>query len=119
LLGLSVYPGSALYLGYTAALAVSGDPWHDAQNNTIAVTCRRTTASKRAGRTSAHLGVPWHAERQRWTGNIQVNGKAKYLTRFKDELAASDAYQAEKARLVTVYPALSCDRPAPDECQGY
>jgi len=76
---------------------------------------RRTTASNRAGRTSEHLGVSWDAKRQRWTANIRVDGKPKYLGRFKDELAASEAYQAEKARLLAAHPALGCEGPVPDK----
>jgi hypothetical protein len=42
--------------------------------------------------TSKFVGVSWHAERHRWQVQIQVDGQARFLGHFRDEVAAAITY---------------------------
>lgn len=44
-------------------------------------------------RSSQYKGVSWHKVCKKWTAQIIINGKLKYLGSFKCELEASEAYQ--------------------------
>lgn len=48
---------------------------------------------------SGLLGVTWIESRQRWGATIDVDGKRKYLGRFKTPEEAHAAYMAAKAEL--------------------
>lgn len=47
---------------------------------------------RRLGTTSRHKGVSWQQDRQRWVAYIHVNGKTRFLGRFKTEESAALAY---------------------------
>lgn len=49
--------------------------------------------------TSGHLGVCWHAQRQRWTAQIHTRGKNHYLGLFEDIEEAVAARKAAEAKL--------------------
>lgn len=44
--------------------------------------------------TSQYKGVHWRAARRRWEVLIMVDGKQRYIGRFKDEIEAAHAYDA-------------------------
>jgi hypothetical protein len=52
------------------------------------------------GRTSAHRGVSWLKERNRWEAYVQINGKKRRLGRFVSETEAAEAARAARARLM-------------------
>lgn len=60
---------------------------------------QRENASKDRKGNSKYTGVCWHSRDKIWQTNIRINGKLKYLGRFKTELEASKAYQNELAYL--------------------
>jgi HNH endonuclease len=47
----------------------------------------------RIGRTSMHRGVSWDSTRQRWIAYITVDGRRKYIGRFRHEADAAAAAQ--------------------------
>lgn len=42
--------------------------------------------------TSKYLGVSWHKKKSSWCAQISINGKTKYLGKFKSEQDAAKAY---------------------------
>ena len=44
-------------------------------------------------KTSKYIGVNWKKQNKKWRAAIKINGKAKHLGYFDDELEASNAYQ--------------------------
>jgi len=46
---------------------------------------------------SHHIGVSWQPSRKRWLASITVDGKTRYIGRFKTEEEAAAAYWEAKA----------------------
>ena len=51
------------------------------------------------GSSSKYTGVSWHNRDNKWTAQIMINGKKKYLGRFACELKAAYAYQTALNKL--------------------
>lgn len=68
-------------------------------SNLQLVTNRYNASKDKKGGTSKYTGVSWNKERNKWISEIKINGKRKYLGRFKCELAAAVAYQKELIKL--------------------
>jgi len=49
---------------------------------------------------SKYTGVCWDKSRSKWISMIQINGKRKYLGRYKTELDANNAYRNELFKLI-------------------
>ena len=43
---------------------------------------------------SKYKGVSWRIRDKRWSANIQINSRSKFLGLFRDEIAAARAYDA-------------------------
>ena len=54
------------------------------------------------GSSSAYLGVSFRKDVNKWLAAITVRGQRHYLGFYKEELAASQAYQTAKQRLHTI-----------------
>lgn len=66
-------------------------------SNIQLVTTRYNTSKDRSGGTSKYVGV--RRKGSKWQSEIRINGKKKYLGRFKEEYTASIAYQTALAKL--------------------
>jgi len=53
----------------------------------------RENLSKDKNGSSKYVGVRWDKERNKWASQICINGKQKFLGRFKEEIDAHLAYQ--------------------------
>jgi hypothetical protein len=62
-------------------------------NNLQVITVRENTSKDRCNYTSDYVGVSWDKKCKKWRSQIYINGKQKYLGRYKSELEASIAYQ--------------------------
>lgn len=54
---------------------------------------RENTSKDRKNGSSKYTGVYWDKINKNWRSTIRINGKLKYLGRFKNEIEASNAYQ--------------------------
>lgn len=61
-------------------------------------TARHNTSKDRKG-SSKYTGVSWYKRSSKWTAQIQINGKLKYLGAFTNEIEASNAYQQSIKKL--------------------
>jgi hypothetical protein len=52
------------------------------------------------GRSSAHRGVSWNTQKQRWHAYTHVSGKTHHLGYFESEDEAAEAARAGRARLL-------------------
>jgi len=59
------------------------------------VTARENSNHKHLSSSSQFTGVSWHKRNKKWTAQIWINGKLKFLGLFTCELEASNAYQKE------------------------
>jgi hypothetical protein len=78
---------------------VNGDPLDNRRVNLRLATARQNNQGfrrKRAGATSQYRGVSWYARKQRWIGQIKVDGRG-YTKECKTEYEAALWYN-EKAR---------------------
>ena len=70
---------------------------HDRTNNLLSnleIISQRENANKKHLKSSSkYTGVCWDKTNQSWKSSIRINGKVKHLGTFKDELAASKAYE--------------------------
>ena len=57
------------------------------------VTARENCNKKHLKSTSRFTGVGWHKNVNKWTAQIYINGKLRYLGYFTNEIEASNAYQ--------------------------
>jgi hypothetical protein len=84
---------------------VNGDPLDCRRANLVVrTTAQRSRNARKMSRNSAgqpcssrFKGVYWATERKVWRARITVDGKARFLGRFHDEIAAAEAYD-EAAR---------------------
>ena len=65
---------------------------NDKLYNLQVITHRENTTKDKKG-SSKYTGVSWDKSYNKWVCYIQINGKNKYLGRFKNENKASQAYQ--------------------------
>lgn len=72
---------------------ISGDITDNSLNNLQLISQRENTAKNKKKGTSKYTGVSWSKGRSKWVASIQINGKAIFLGRFKEELEAHNAYQ--------------------------
>lgn len=66
--------------------------------NNLQITTQRHNCSKRhlsMNLTSKYVGVSYKKSKERWIATIWINNNKKYLGSFRDELSASEAYQAK------------------------
>ena len=70
---------------------------HDRTNNLLSnleIISQRENANKKHLKSSSkYTGVCWDKINKSWKSSIRINGKVKHLGIFKDELAASNAYE--------------------------
>jgi len=52
------------------------------------------------GGSSAHRGVSWSKQHQKWRAQVQVDGKNRHIGLFADELEASNAARSARERLM-------------------
>ena len=62
-------------------------------NNLEIVTTRENSNQKHLKSSSQYTGVSWDKNRNKWSSQIVINKKLKFLGRFINELEASEAYQ--------------------------
>jgi hypothetical protein len=62
-------------------------------NNLEIISQRENTNRKHLKSSSKYTGVCWDKINKSWKSSIRINGKIKHLGTFKDELAASNAYE--------------------------
>jgi len=62
-------------------------------NNLEIVTTRENANQKHLKSSSQYTGVSWDKNRNKWSSQIVINKKLKFLGRFINELDASEAYQ--------------------------
>ena len=70
---------------------------HNRTNNLLSnleiISQRENTNRKHLKSSSKYTGVCWDKTNKSWKSSIRINGKVKHLGTFKDELAASNAYE--------------------------
>jgi len=77
---------------------INGDKLDNSLDNLQLITQRLNSTKDRKRGTSKYIGVQWSEPRKKWKTTMIVNGKSKFLGRFKCELRAAVAYnQALKA----------------------
>lgn len=62
------------------------------KSNLRICTRRENLRNRRVLKTSCYKGVCWHKRTQKWTAQIRVNDRVKYLGVFTDEREAHQAY---------------------------
>lgn len=62
-------------------------------DNLEIVTMRENSYHRNIKKTSKYVGVNWNKRIKKWSANIHINSKIKYLGSFINELDASNAYQ--------------------------
>jgi hypothetical protein len=62
-------------------------------DNLEIVTTRENANQKHLKSSSQYTGVSWDKNRNKWSSQIVINKKLKFLGRFINELDASKAYQ--------------------------
>ena len=62
-------------------------------NNLEIVTTRENANQKHLKSSSQYTGVSWDKNRNKWSSQIVINKKLKFLGRFNNEIDASEAYQ--------------------------
>jgi len=72
---------------------INGDREDNRLENLRDVTLQenRKNMKKHKDNTSGHMGVVWDESRKKWQARIRVNGKDRYLGRFKDKDRAIEA----------------------------
>lgn len=86
------------------SLVVDHIDWNKLNNkvNNLQLITNRENASKdqfRHNRSSSFVGVYWDKRRGKWLSEIKIGDSKKYLGRFRNEIDASEAYQAELSKL--------------------
>jgi hypothetical protein len=73
---------------------INGVPSDNRICNLRLATARQNACNQRKqdGTTSAYKGVTWYKRKGKWMAQIRINGKAKHLGYFHDEMAAHMAY---------------------------
>jgi len=65
------------------------------------VTNRENSNRKHLKSSSIYTGVCWYKRDKKWSSQIRINGKLKYLGHFTDEIEASNAYQTALKQLAS------------------
>lgn len=73
------------------------DRWCNLREANFSENGQNRTVKKNSS--SGYLGVYYHKSRDRWCASIQVDGKEKFLGRFKDKEDAREAYCLAKSQL--------------------
>lgn len=75
---------------------IDGDGLNNRRSNLREATTAQNNRNQqsRAGSTSAYKGVSWCSSRDCWQVAIKAEGKARFIGRFHDEMAAALAYDA-------------------------
>ena len=60
----------------------------------------QTKSYKNRKTSSKYPGVRWDKGNKRWRGQIRIDGKAKHLGYFTDELEAAEAYQIALKKII-------------------
>lgn len=68
---------------------------------------QRNRNKQRNGKTSRFKGVFWDSSRSRWMSTIQVEGKTRYVGRFREEEDAGHAYDDAAIRAYGAYARLN------------
>ena len=71
---------------------IDNNPLNNELGN-LQIISQRENSSKDTKGSSQYTGVCWDKSRKKWLSCITINGKLKYLGRFKDETKAAEAYQ--------------------------
>lgn len=87
-----------LHYGYLPEMLdhIDGDRSNDRIENLRPATLGENSRNRKSAKNSSsqYLGVSWHKDSQKWTTNIYIDGKLKYLGRFTSEKKAALAYDA-------------------------
>lgn len=75
------------------------DKTNNKLDNLEIITARENSNRKHLKSSSKYVGVSWHKRVNKWSCQIVINKKLKFLGYFKDELEASKAYQKELENL--------------------
>ena len=73
---------------------IDNNPLNNNLYNLQLITQRENLSKDKKG-TSKHTGVSWNKKRNKWRGQIFINGKARHLGYFTNEKEAAQAYQNE------------------------
>jgi hypothetical protein len=74
---------------------IDNDKLNNSLNNLQVITQRQNTSKDKKNGTSKYTGVIYDKDRCRWRSEIYINGKLKYIGRFKTEEEAHFAYQKQ------------------------
>ncbi|MHC4387620.1 MAG: AP2/ERF family transcription factor [Planctomycetota bacterium] len=92
---------------------IDGNGLDNRKANLRAVTCAQNRwnsgKSRGAGR-SKYKGLAWDSRDRRWEVRISVNGKRKYIGRFKGEMEAARAYDGAAVKYHGRYASLNFER---------
>lgn len=90
-----------LIMGHRGVDHVNHNGLDNRRSNLRPATNSQNAANRRpyAGRSSRFKGVSWDKQKSRWFVLITVNGRRRYLGRFRDEEAAARAYDAAAREL--------------------
>lgn len=64
-------------------------------------TQRKNTNRKHCNSSSKYTGVSWQKNAKKWSCQMHINGKTKYLGLFECEIKASEAYQKKLKEILT------------------
>ena len=81
---------------------IDNNPLNNNLDNLQLISNRENLSKDKKGGHSKHIGVTWDYNAKKWRSSIYVNGKAKYLGIFIDELKAANAYQKELNNIVSI-----------------
>ena len=71
---------------------INGDGLDNRRENLRIVSHRENGQNRHERKTSKYPGVSWHKSRNKWSAQIRISGKLKYLGLFDDEWDAYKTY---------------------------
>ncbi|MCP4354360.1 MAG: hypothetical protein GY793_01765 [Proteobacteria bacterium] len=78
---------------------INNDRLNNKYSNLQLISNRENSSKDKSGGSSKYVGVSWNKQTNKWLASIRVNGKQKYLGRYKSEKIASAVYQYELDKL--------------------
>jgi len=75
------------------------NPSNNHIDNLQLITQRENLSRSKKGGLSSFIGVSFDKASKKFTSRILINGKAKWLGHFKDEIKAAEAYQVELRKI--------------------